>query len=85
MKSDGVIRCQCPDKKWNKTPPVRADEETERLLKQKGFNLAPCGWYYYGQGSSLLTVYQGGSWDLDDGNQPPIKTLNGFLLSLPDA
>jgi hypothetical protein len=82
-QGDGVLRCKCPDKQWYKPGPVRADAETTALLKQKGFDLAGCGWYYYGSGSELLTLFTDGMWLLENA-QTTITDLKEYLLSLPD-
>ena len=64
---------------------IQADEETTAVLKQKGFDLAPCGWYYV-CGGDLITIYLNGHWQLEslEHGQPTIENLKDYLLSLPD-
>ena|ERR1039457_3380951 len=82
-QADGVLRCKCPDKQWHEPGPVRAGAATEALLKQKGFDLAGCGWYYYGSGSELITLFTDGTWLLENAGTT-ITDLKEYLLSLPD-
>jgi hypothetical protein len=83
-QADGIARCKCPDKKWFRPNPVRADNETETLLNRKGFSLAPCGWYYYSYSGPLLTVFKTGDWVLESASQPTTRNLVEYLSSLPD-
>jgi len=55
------------------------------VLKRKGFDLAPSGWYYV-RGGDLITIYLDGHWQLDsfEHEQPTIEDLKDYLLSLPD-
>jgi len=64
---------------------IQADEETTAVLKRKGFDLAPCRWYYE-CGGDLITIYLNGYWQLEslEHEQPTIKHLKDYLLSLPD-
>jgi hypothetical protein len=64
---------------------IQADEETTAVLKQKGFDLAPCGWYYE-CGGDLITIYLNGHWQLEslEHAQPTVEHLKDYLLSLPD-
>jgi hypothetical protein len=80
---DGAIRCNCPDKGWHNSRPVTADADMTALLNQKGFELAGCGWYYYGFDGTMITIFENGSWHLGNG-ETTIKNLRDFLLSLPD-
>jgi hypothetical protein len=81
--TNDVIRCECPDKEWHSPGPVRASAEAVTLLKQKGFDLAGCGWYYYGSDSTLITLFSDGTWLLEY-KETTIKNLKEYLLSLPD-
>jgi hypothetical protein len=84
---DGKIRCDCPNKNWRLPNPVRADSETETLLRRKGFLLAPfgpSGPYYY-KGTAILTVYDDDSWSLQDFEQPTTTNLIEYLSSLSDV
>jgi hypothetical protein len=87
MASHGVFSCGCPGKVWPLERPgaIHADEETTAVLKQKGFDLASCGWYY-ACGGDLITIYLEGHWQLEslEHEQPIIKNLKDYLLSLPN-
>jgi hypothetical protein len=87
VESRGVFSCRCPGKVWPLERPgtIHADEETTSVLKRKGFDLAPRGWYYV-CGGDRIAIYLDGSWQLDslEHEQPTIKDLKGYLLSLPD-
>jgi hypothetical protein len=83
-QQDGRIRCDCPEKNWRLPNPIRADIETEALLRQKGFPLAPCGWYYY-SGPAMLTIYENGDWRLEGFEQSTTASLIEYLSSLPDV
>lgn len=80
---DGVGRCNCPDKTWHEFRPVSADVETVVLLKRKGFDLAGCGWYYYGSDNTWITILSNSSWILENGHTK-IADLRDYLRSLPD-
>src|ERR1035438_2526751 len=84
-QADGAFRCECPGKAWSLYEPgaVRADEETTSLLTQKGFALAPCGWYYYSGGGALITLFSNGDWHLESGEGATIKNLKENLRSIP--
>jgi hypothetical protein len=64
---------------------IQADEETTSILKRKGFDLAPSGWSYV-RGGDLITIYLDGHWQLEslEHEQPTVKDLKDYLLSLPD-
>src|ERR1700730_18824527 len=88
MESHGVFSCGCSDKVWSGLAypsPIQADAETTILLNQKGFDLAPCGWYYV-NGGDLTTIFSNGHWQLEslEHEQPTIKSLKEYLLTLPD-
>jgi hypothetical protein len=82
-QTDGVIRCKCLDKHWRQSSPIRADATTAALLKQKGFDLAGCGWYYYGSDGTLITIFNDNTWLLEYA-QTSITDLGEYLRSLPD-
>jgi len=89
MESNGVFSCGCPDKVWQLAypSPIQADAETTALLARKGFILVPAANYYFGVGfGDMITVFSNGDWRVDslEHEQPTIKNLMDYLLSLPD-
>jgi len=82
-QADGALRCKCSEKMWTKPGAALADGETAALLKKKGFDVAGCGWYYYGSGSELITLFTDGTWLLENA-QTAITDLKKYLVSLPD-
>ena len=84
-QADGTFSCRCPGKEWQLYEPgaIAGDAEMAALLKRKGFDLAPCGWYYHGSDNTLITLFSNGDWLLENA-QTTIKSLEKYLLATPD-